>query len=231
MSAPNFNCSHNSRHLNVFCISEDFELYKKDSKENDPEWYEENADYLENSPYAQTDWYDNEKDYYLEWLEEKLMEAKKEKGLDVDFIDLAKNHVCDGDEICTVSRSFRFAGLDFDIKISIDFEAGYYDGFKLDWNIKDVLGYETDDLDYITDDDFCEALQGYYTAWGDYRSYNSPGLAKMLAPKLRKRVEKELEALTGIVDDCLEAIAPHCWEGSVFSNGEGIYFEVEKKAA
>lgn len=230
MSAPNFNCSHNSRHLNVFCISEDFELYKKDSKENDPEWYEENEDYLENSPYAQTDWYDNEKDYYLEWLEEKLMEAKKEKGLDVDFIDLAKNHVCDGDEICTVSRSFRFAGLDFDIKISIDFEAGYYDGFKLDWNIKDVLGYETDDLDYITDDDFCEALQGYYTAWGDYRSYNSPGLAKMLAPKLRKRIERELAALTGKIDDCLEAIAPHCWEGMTLGNGEGIYFE-QKEAA
>ena len=66
MSAPNFNCSHNSRHMAVFCISQDFEAYKKDSKENDPDWYEENEDYLENSPWAQSDWYDEEKRYYLE---------------------------------------------------------------------------------------------------------------------------------------------------------------------
>ena len=32
MSAPNFNCHHNSRHLNVFCIWDDFDSYKEDGK-------------------------------------------------------------------------------------------------------------------------------------------------------------------------------------------------------
>jgi len=34
MSAPNFNCSHNSRHLYAFCcFNNDFDAYKKDLKE------------------------------------------------------------------------------------------------------------------------------------------------------------------------------------------------------
>lgn len=225
MSAPNFNCSHNSRHMAVFCISEDFEAYKKDSKENDPDWYEENEDYLENSPWAQSDWYDEEKRYYLDWLEEKL----KESGLNArNFADAGK--VCDGDEVCTVGTSFRFAGIDFDLVVSIDFEAGYYDGFKLDWNIKEICGIDTDSLKWIDAEDLTDALTGTWTGWGSYREYNSPGLAKMLAPKLRKRIERELAALTGKIDDCLEAIAPHCWEGMTLGNGEGIYFE-QKEAA
>lgn len=225
MSAPNFNCSHNSRHMAVFCISQDFEAYKKDSKENDPDWYEENEDYLENSPWAQSDWYDEEKRYYLDWLEEKL----KESGLNArNFADAGK--VCDGDEVCTVGTSFRFAGIDFDLVVSIDFEAGYYDGFKLDWNIKEICGIDTDSLKWIDVEDLTDALTGTWTGWGSYREYNSPGLAKMLAPKLRKRIERELAALTGKIDDCLEAIAPHCWEGMTLGNGEGIYFE-QKEAA
>ena len=155
----------------VFCISQDFEAYKKDSKENDPDWYEENEDYLENSPWAQSDWYDEEKRYYLDWLEEKL----KESGLNArNFADAGK--VCDGDEVCTVGTSFRFAGIDFDLVVSIDFEAGYYDGFKLDWNIKEICGIDTDSLKWIDAEDLTDALTGTWTGWGSYREWSRPPL-------------------------------------------------------
>ncbi|MBO4719999.1 MAG: hypothetical protein J5658_09010 [Prevotella sp.] len=233
MSAPNFNCSHNSRHLYAFLEHSDFESYVDENKEI---WGLESEDEVNNVKFYDSciydEWYQDEKRYYLEWLEEKLMEANKEKGLKVDFIDLDKNHVYDGDEICTVSRSFRFAGIDFDLEVSINFEAGYYEGFKLDWQYKDVLGYDTDALEYITDNDLFEALKGSYNySWYEWRDINSPGLAKMLVPKLRKRMEKELKEITDYIDDCLEAVAPYCLEGCCASNGEGFYWPADKKAA
>lgn len=232
MSAPNFNCSHNSRHLYAFCCFDcDYEAYKKDLKENDPDYYEENEDYLENSEFAVSDWYDEEKDYYLNWLEEKLNETAKNSGLKVDFIDLAKNRVYDGTELCTVSKTITFAGIGFDLELSIDFEAGYYEGFKLDWNIKNLAGYECDGLDDLSDQDLIDALTGdtYYGYY--YRDGLKSGLAKMLAPKFRKRLEKELKAMIDVIDNSLEAICPCCVEGHCLSNGEGIYWRIDKEKA
>lgn len=75
MSAPNFNCHHNSRHLNVFCIWDDFDSYKEDLKTEDPDYYKELSDYLEDpASYAFYEWCDDEKDYYLNFLEESLKE-------------------------------------------------------------------------------------------------------------------------------------------------------------
>lgn len=229
MSAPNFNCSHNSRHLYAFCcFNNDFDAYKKDLKENDPDYYEENEDYLENSSWAESDWYDSEKEYYLDWLKEALEEKF---GRQCDFIDLLKNHVYDGTEICTISKSITFAGIDFDFEVSIDFEAGYYEGFKLDWNIKNLAGYECDSVDDLENQDLIDILTGdTYYGWS-YRDGLKLGLAKMLAPKFRKRLENELKALTDGIDDCLEKVAPCCVEGHCLSNGEGIYWPVEKEKA
>ena len=228
MSAPNFNCSHNSRHLYAFCcFNNDFDAYKKDLKENDPDYYEENEDYLENSSWAESDWYDSEKEYYLDWLKEALEEKF---GRKCDFIDHVKNHVYDGTEICTISKTVTFAGIDFDLEVSIDFEAGYYEGFKLDWNIKELAVIECDSVDDLEDQDLIDILTGdiYYSY---YRDGLKLGLAKMLAPKFRKRLENELKALTDGIDDCLEKVAPCCVEGHCLSNGEGIYWPVEKEKA
>jgi len=217
MSAPNFNCHHNSRHLNVFCIWDDFDSYKEDLKTEDPDYYKELQDYFEDpASYAFSEWYDDEKDYYLNFLEESLKEKFGQS------VSVKKDHVYDGDSICTISRSFRFAGINFDIKVGIYFEAGYYCGFKLDWDFDSICDYDCmPDLEgavYLLSDN----------CWHDNLGYLglNAGLAKALAPKFLNRFNTELKNLTDLIDDCLDSVAPHKWSGVCLSNGEGIYWEV-----
>lgn len=86
-------------------------------------------------------------------------------------------------------------------------------------------------MDDLENQDLIDILTGdTYYGWS-YRDGLKLGLAKMLAPKFRKRLENELKALTDGIDDCLEKVAPCCVEGHCLSNGEGIYWPVEKEKA
>lgn len=230
MSAPNFSCNPNSNYIYAFCDYSDFEDYKKELQNDDPEYYEENQDYLEGD-FAYSDWYENEKDYYLTWLEEALNEAAAGKSnINIDFIDLAKTNVYDGTELATVTNNFVFAGIDFSVKLSINFEAGYYAGFAIDWNYSELLDSFDGKPDDLDDEDYSEALRDYRYYYNKYYGLN-PGLAKALAPKLRKRTEKAISEAAEVIENALQKVAPYHLTGFCIDNGEGIYSDHKNKAA
>lgn len=210
MSAPNFNTRHNARHLYAFCIWDDHDAYVEETKKE----YDED----EVTPADYSDWYDEEKRYYLNWLEEELT-AKFGRALD---FGADVSNVFDGSEVCTVGRCFKFAGQEIGFLLGVYFQAGYYCGFALDWDLKDVESY-----DCLADLECCaDILRDERWTGTRYapRGLNA-GLSKALAPKFRARLEKEIKALGDDISDVLEKIAPHKWEGVVASNGEGFYFD------
>jgi len=222
MSAPNFSCRTNSRYIYAFCEPSDFEAYKNDLKENDPDYYEENEDYLEGD-YAYNDWYEDEKDYYLNWLSEALSDAAKDhQGLDIDFMDLSSGRVYDGTELAVIKKSITFAGIDFEVALSLDFEAGYYAGFAIDWNYKNICDFDGCNLDELSDEDLAEALRDYHYWSNSYAGLNA-GLSKALAPKLRKRLAEAISEASEVIEQALQTVSPYHLTGFCLGNGEGIY--------
>lgn len=217
MSAPNFNISHNTRHLCAFCDYSDFVEYCKENAEINDSTSEE----LENDSIFYQDWYENEKDYYFAWIKEEL-----EKRFNY-VISFDASEVYDGKNIAEVNTDFDFAGVNIEVNFGIVFEAGYYGGFKLDWCIdhieQDAFSYPNYlDNDFISEKD-CED----FLYWN---SDKSKGLSIMLAGKLKNRLENHINEIGKQLSDVLETVAPYCLEGHVMSNGEGIYFPVEKTA-
>jgi hypothetical protein len=213
MSAPNFSCRHNAQYIYAFCDHSDFEDYVDENKDL---WGIETEEELENAKfqdsYLYSDWYDMEKDYYLEWLEEELENVVKAKeGFYSDFTESLAHNIYDGDEVASVRKYVTFAGTEFMVMASIDFEAGYHEGFALDWNIKNVADY-----DYMPDRDDCENILSYNTDLNQ-------GLCKALAAKLQARLEKALDDVTDVIETALKTVCPYHLTGFCLSNGEGIY--------
>lgn len=208
MSAPNFSTSHNSRHIYAFCM-EGYDEYKaqyiKDTYEDEDE-VPANLD-----EWLSYDWYRMEKDYYLEWLKEEL--NKKFGDIYVDDDD-----PCDGQTFVTIYRRFTFANYKWDLEMHIDLEAGYYEGFKLDWHVAKCE--YLDFTDCLPDADDCRDML-YFQA------NKNEGLSRMLAAKLANRFEKEVKEVGDAISDCLDKVCPTILEGTVLSNGEGWYHRVK----
>lgn len=150
MSAPNFNCCPNTKKIYAFCMSEDYDRYCEDDREqmaDDPEY---------DGPMCAEFWYDDEKDYYMQWLEEEL----KTTFGDRVYIDDLNAH--DGDTIARVSVPFTFAGDKWPVEVALRLHAGYYEGFTIDWDYTKVLN---DYADLFPEEQDCidELTAGYYS--------------------------------------------------------------------
>lgn len=191
MGTFNFHPDHNTPYKAVFCLWEDRDDYKNDIKEEYGEDSEEYQRELSDDAYSY--WCDFEKDYYMELLQEDLQRV---------FGNLFKNNMneraYDGQQVCSIGKTWTFGNMNFYTEVGIYLEAGYYEGFALDWKINSMLDCYTDEVPDIPDaidylrDDFNE------------------GLAVALAPKFIKRCEKELASITDKLDDILMHLAPHC---------------------
>lgn len=218
MSAPNFSCRHNAQYIYAFCDHSDFEKYVEENKDI---WEIDSDEDLESyltSDCLYSDWYDSEKDYYLEWLEDELNKLTAYgTGLHLFFTESCR--ITDGDEVAEIRRYFNFAGGEFMISAAIDFEAGYYEGFALDWRIKTAEGtgsYWHTSLDELPDSYDCANMLE------DETTLNA-GLCKALAPKLAAKFDKELAVITEAIEQALKTVCPYHLTGFCMSNGEGIY--------
>ncbi len=142
-------------------------------------------------------------------------EVSKHDGVYSHFTEL--NKIYDGDEVATVRKYITFAGVDFMVMASVDFEAGYYEGFALDWSVKRIEGVDSmiyfEELPDVAE---CADLLEYNT------SLNT-GLCKALAPKLAARLETALSEATDVIENALKVISPYHLTGLCMNNGEGIY--------
>lgn len=223
MATCNFSMRHNSQYIYAFCEGSDFDAYLEDYKKNN-EINDDEDDYsLREALYS--DWYDDEKEYYLDWLREELYKVTAYgTGLDADFTESCK--IYDGDEIATVRRYFNFAGGEFMVMAAIDFEAGYYEGFALDWRVKSCEGTSSwhSAYDELPDAYDCENMLE------DETDLNA-GLRKALAPKLAAKFEKELEIVTDAIETALKTVCPYHLTGFCMDNGEGFYTNHKEQAA
>ena len=211
MSAPNFSVKCNARNIYAFNMYSDFVAYCKENAELNESTCEE----LLNSQGFYYDWYQTEKDYYLESLERAL---KDKFGYNADFEDASPS---DGDVFATIEDTIQFARCEIPVRLSIVFHAGYYDGFSLDWEISrisDCFGW-----DEVPDLDGCQEILT------DECELNK-GLAAALAKKLQNRLDAAVQKLGDEISDVIESIAPHALGGVVLSNGEGIYFDARTSA-
>lgn len=217
MSTCNFSLRHNSQYIYAFCERGDFEKYVEENKDV---WEIESDEDLESylmSDSLYSDWYDNEKEYYLNWLEEEL-DKQTAYGTGLELFFTESNIITDGDEVAEVRRYFNFAGGEFMISAAIDFEAGYYEGFALDWRVKTAEGTSNwhSSYDELPDAYDCENMLE------DETDLNA-GLRKALAPKLAAKFEKELAVITEAIEQALKTVCPYHLTGFCMSNGEGIY--------
>ena len=221
MSAPNFSTRTNSNCIYAFCEDSDFRAYVDENAESwgiESDEDRENA-YMDSSIYQ--DWYDDEKSYYLEWLEEELEKATRDgSGLHLDFNDSSR--ISDGDDVAEIYKCFYFGGTKFTVMASVVFNAGYYAGFALDWRVAKVEGENawTTLEDELPDADGCRELLE------DNTDLNA-GLCKALASKLEKRIQDELATITEAIEKALATIAPYHLAGHILSNGEGFYVNLK----
>lgn len=215
MGAPNFSMRYNSDFLYAFCESSDFDAYLADyMKENEISEDELSDGQRENLRYW---WQHDSKDFYLERLEEELYRLTPEgSGYYTDFTESGR--ICDGDEVAEVRKYISFAGASFMVMASVDFEAGYYEGFALDWNIKKIEGdyYNSSSFDYVPDVEDCKYLL-------EENSTLNAGLCKALAPKLKTRLESAINDVTNIIEQALKIVSPYHLTEFCMNNGEGIY--------
>ena len=218
MATCNFSLRYNSDYLYAFCESSDFDKYLEEYIANNGIDDDDcDCDELREALYS--DWYTDMKEFYLERLEAELGEVTAYgTGLYMDFTEFTTDHITDGDQVATVRKYINFAGGEFMVMASIDFEAGYYEGFALDWNIKSIEGVSTwhSSYDCMPDAYDCENMLE------DETGLNA-GLRKALAPKLQARLEEALNDVTGAIEKALKAVSPYHLTGVCASNGEGFY--------
>lgn len=221
MATCNFSLRYNSDFLYAFCEGRDFDAYLEEYKKNNEIDEEDSDDSLREALYS--DWYEDEKEYYLTWLEEELNKLTA-YGTGMELFFTESGRITDGDEVAEVRRYFNFAGGEFMISAAIDFEAGYYEGFALDWRVKTAEGtgsYWHTSCDDLPDSYDCENMLE------DETDLNA-GLRKALAPKLAAKFEKELAVITGAIEKALKTISPYHLTGVCLGNGEGIYTNHKK---
>ena len=221
MSTCNFSLRYNSDYLYAFCESSDFDAYLEDYlKENEISEDELSDSQRDDLHYW---WQHDMKDFYLERLEEELYKLTPEgSGYYTDFTESGR--ICDGDEVAEVRKYIQFAGAEFMVMASVDFEAGYYEGFALDWNIKSIEGTSGGyGYDYLPDCEDCEYLL-------EENTNLNTGLRRALAPKLQARLEAALNDVTNIIEQALKVVSPYHLTGFCLDNGEGIYTNHKKSA-
>lgn len=193
MGTFNFSAKHNSPHKAVFCTWEDHYKYKEQLIQ---EYGEEKARQFSafDDKYGYSDFFDSEKEWYMEQLKLEL-----EKAFGHTLKDMNAN-ARDGQEVCRVGHTWTFGGMNFYTEVGIYLEAGYYEGFALDWEINEMLDCYTDE---IPDTE---------TAISYLEDNMNPGMAKMLAGKFIKKCERELKSITDKIDTILMELAPHNME-------------------
>lgn len=229
MSAPNFNCRANSKYIYAFCMWQDFDEYKEDLKKNDPEYWEEMKDYYEGDN-SYWDWSEDETYFYMECLNEDLKEfANGHEGMQIKFNGWSRNDA--NTEIATVSKRFKFGGQEWFTTLSIDIEYGYYCGWALDWNVKEIIDGWTDcGIEDMEDEELAECLRDFSYTNNCYYGLNA-GMAKILAPRFRNRIKAVVREIADVIEQALQKTAPHCLGGFCLGNGEGIYFEKKQEIA
>ena len=219
MSAPNFSLRYNSQYLYAFLEHSDFEAYVD---ENADIWGLETEEEINDAKFRDAEiyqeWEADEKDYYLEWLKEEIEKlCQYGTGYYSDFTDSPK--IYDSDKVCDVRKYFNFAGGEFMVMAQIDFRAGYYEGFSLDYRFTCVEGTHSWNAkceDYLPDAQDCEYLLEEETDL-------NPGLRKALAPKLANKIEAVYDEITAIFEQALKTVSPYHLTGCCASNGEGFY--------
>lgn len=198
MSCPNFSLRHNSKKIYAFNLISDWKKYLQSCKEQGVETYDEDDEG------AFCGWCCFQNDYY----EERIMEELQAKfGKNAVYVPTdRRTDREDASILATVQTSFRFAGDYYTATVDVIAQNGHYEGWTVDFECEEVP--DLDDL-----------------RWDLHYTQNE-GLAKALAPKLQKRLQRTYDELTEQVEEVLESIAPHKLECSaLFSNGEAWYRE------
>lgn len=223
MSAPNFSMRHNSSFIYGFCHHSDFEEYVEQNKELWDINTEEELEAAKQNECIYSGWYNDEKEHYLDWLQEEINKLTGNGSeLYSDFTESLACHITDGDEVATVRKYIQFAGGEFMVMASINFEAGYYEGFALDWNIKSIEGMGNySSFDYMPDRADCIDLLADNTCLNE-------GLCSALASKLQKRLQDAMDEVTTAIEEALKIVCPYHLTGACLSNGEGIYTNHKK---
>lgn len=194
MGTFNFKSSHNTPHKAVFCLWEDHDEYKEDTIK---EYGEDEASKMlgcTGSDDDYSEWYDSEKEYFLYMLKEDIKDSFG-KEVDINY------KACDGESVCDVRQDFIFANAEWYVEIGIYLEAGYYEGFALDWEVNCCAEYYSSDVPDI---------ESAFWYMKDYT--NNDGLAKILAPKFIKKCEEIKNSITDKLDKILMDLAPHNME-------------------
>lgn len=198
MSTCNFSPVRNSRNFPVFLLSEDYDAYCADSRDQGC------------TPCDFSDWYDEDKAYYIGWLREQL-----EATFGADNVDYYRDRdVYDGDDVADVYSTFTFAGIVFSVTLKVVLHAGYFEGFTLDHELSNVDG----EFEYIPDEEDAAGLLN--------RAGLNPGLAKMLRRAFIAHIENAIQTTADGIDRVFAKVAPHNWRClGILCNGEGVYEE------
>lgn len=196
MSAPNFSLNHNTRDIYAFCLYQDY--YKYDTE----------------AGYEPTDeGYSAWSEYETETWEDVIIRKLTEKFGGNNTWKPTDRPRRDANLLAAVESYVDFAGESWPVSVNILQIPGRYDGWTVDFELRQVNGW----------DDIPEA----YDLERDLRYCVNDGLARALAPKLLKRLKDELVRLTDQVDDVLRGCATHVLGcTALFSNGEAFYREV-----
>lgn len=220
MSAPNFNCITNSEFIYAFASYEDYKAYVEDNVMLWDIHTDEDLKAFLDAPDIYHEWLECEKEFYLGYLREELEHMAPCDGkIMAVFSDFEPARIYDGEEVGTVETFFDFGGGRFLVEVSINFEAGYYEGFALDWHIKTIEGYNSYSccsFDEMPDVEGCAELLTEETEL-------NAGICKALAPKLARRIDESLKTVTGTIEKALKKISPYHLTGCVACNGEGFY--------
>lgn len=202
MSCPNFPTSYNTRNIYAFDMYCDYDKYVESYEPDDDE-----------EPESHESWSDFSYYDHLEDIAYRLKEAFGDYA--VSFPNRRDSYRREGRIIATIQKSILFAGYYRTVSVDVVAIGGYWDGW-----MADVMLNRANDFDWLPDADDLE-----YELTHDLD--DNVGLARMLAPKLSKRLEATYNDLLYPIDEILAGCCDHklgCT--GIFSNGEATYAEV-----
>ena len=199
MAAPNFYKRNASRY---FCFGRQHYTTQEDIDAND--WPQELLGQLDED---QTQWdYESAKDYLLEEL--KKAGYWEPEGR-YDRLDYETSY--GSGYVAKTVREINYAGANFYITVKVRENSGYYSGSCLDYDIS-ITGDNWENGDFDLCDDYTDETYLEEQDIIDADCCGNPGLSKLQAKNIIKRLNKELLA---IIEE-LELIFSRCCQDELY---------------